>query len=125
MAECKRDNQAREALAVAGDCVDGAGSQLTEHSKTLDELREFLKVIVDSAVELGSLGQRYYETRFARVEVTEIVDLGEVVFALAGDGSVCNREELVRRLAHRRDDHDGVALLARLDDGGDAFNGGG
>ena len=65
------------------------------------------------------------QARFARVVVAQVVKLADVFLALALDGGGGDGEQLVGGLAHGGDHHDGAARLARLDDAGDALDGGG
>ena len=57
MAEGQRDDVAGEALAVAGNGVDGARRQFAEHGQSLDQLGEFLEMLVERAVEFGAVAR--------------------------------------------------------------------
>ena len=121
--EGERDDEAGEALAVARNGVDGAWRELAEDGDAFDKLSHFLEMIVERAVELGAMGQRDDLTGFAGVEVAEIVELANVVFALAVDGGLGDGEELVGGLAHRGNHDDRMLFGARFHNGGDALDG--
>ena len=125
MFEGERDDVTRQALAVARNGVDGTRGQFAEHRDAFDELGQFLEMVVERAVEFGAMGERDDLAGFAGVEVAEVVQLADVVVALAGDGGLGDGEELVGGLAHRGDDYDGMEIGAGFDDGCDALDGGG
>src|SRR5512132_122823 len=56
------------------------------------------------------------------MEIPQVVELLDVIGALAFDRCVRNREQLVGGLPHRGDDHHGTLGFARADDAGDALN---
>ncbi len=112
--EGERDDVAREALAVARDGVDGARRQFAQHGEAFDEFGEFLEMVVEEAVELGAIGERDHLARFAGVEVAQVVELADVLVALAVDGRVGDGEQLVGGLAHGGDHDDGTAALRAL-----------
>ncbi len=109
------DDEAGEALAEAGDGVDGARGQLAENREAADEFGEFLEMFFDGALHAG----------FAEMKIAQIVEQRESGVAMAGDGGAGDFEQLVGGFAHRGDDDDGMAGEAGFDDGGDAFDGGG
>src|SRR6185312_2343651 len=123
--EGERDDVAGEALAVAGDGVDGARGELAENGEAFDQFGHLLELVVKDTVELGTLGERHYLAGFAGVEIAEVVELADVFFAIAVDGGLGKGQEFVGGLAHRRDDDDRFTVEAVFDDGGDAFDGGG
>ena len=59
----------------------------------------------------------------AGLEVAEIVQLADVVFALAGDGGLGDGEESIGGLAHRGDYDYWIKSQARFYYGGDALDG--
>ena len=59
------------------------------------------------------------------MKIAEIVDLLEILLALALDGRGRDRQQFVGGLAHGGDHHHGAALFASLDNPGNAFDGGG
>ena len=75
VAEGEGDDVAGEALAVAGDGVDGARREFAEDGEAFDEFGEFLEVLVEGAVEFGALGERDDLAGFAGVEVAQVVEL--------------------------------------------------
>ena len=57
MTEGEGDDVAGEALAVAGDRIDGARREFAEDREAFDELGQFLEMIIEETVELGALGR--------------------------------------------------------------------
>src|ERR1022692_97896 len=82
-------------------------------------------MIVERAVELSALGEWNHLARFTGVKIAQVVELADVILALAGDGGGCDRQQLIRGLAHGGDHHDGMLPDARFHDGSDAADGGG
>src|ERR1043166_4576362 len=46
--------------------------------ESLDQFRQLLEVLIQRAIELGTLLQRHYQTRLARVEIAQVVDLAQI-----------------------------------------------
>ena len=88
VAEGQRDDVAGEPLAVAGDGVDRARRQFAEHGQAFDQFGQLLEMLVEGAVELGALGERHHQARLARVEIAQVVELPDVLVALALDGGL-------------------------------------
>jgi len=95
-----------------------------EYRDPFHQLGQLLEVIVQRPIEFGAMRERHNLTRLARMEIAQIVQLPDVLIALAGDGRLRNREQFVGRLAHCGDNHDGLEFHTRFYDGGDTLDGG-
>jgi hypothetical protein len=111
----------RQALSVTRNGVDGTRGEFAEHRDSLYELGHFLEMVIERAIELGAVLEWNHLASFAGVEVAEVVELADVVFAFTGYGGLGYGEEFVGGLAHRGYHYDGVLGGAGFDDGRYAF----
>ena len=64
------------------------GVSSPEDGESFHQLGQLLKVLVERAVEFGAARQRHHLARFARMKIAQVVQLANVVVALAVDGGL-------------------------------------
>ncbi len=62
------------------------GVSSPEDGEAFDEFGQLLEVLVEGAVEFGAFGEGHHLAGFTGMEIAQVVNLADVVFALAGNG---------------------------------------